>query len=478
MAPQPSAWQQLEGASLDGRVQLGSLLAVDPASSVAAVFAGSAQSRPVYVRFLPLQAGDGPVLERHLEAGFLDHPNLLKCYGSGSFQFEAGSFVYAVVDPWETTLDDVVQPGPLGVAEARRVGLELLDALEYLHSHNLVYCNLHPVTIVRAGGKWKLADYSHMQVAGAGYAAETRRLLAIDPGTPPEAFEGMVSPAWDVWSLAVVLTTAISERPSGDMPRTPQELPEPFATLVLECFQAAPQERATLERVRTLLQSPAEARPKWSVDLPRVVPAAAPSELPSPARRREMFSEPVERRRRFGRKTVTGLVVAALAGTLLMAAMIRGSSREENTPAAAVTEKRSEPPSASRAEREETAVRADATDITHLLDQWVGAVRQRNTAALATLYAPKVDRFYRARNVSRDFVRRERQRDFQRAGTIRRYEITDVETRLQDPGEALVTFNRLWDFTRGPRRSGKTRTQLTLRKLDDAWLITGERDLL
>jgi hypothetical protein len=41
-----------------------------------------------------------------------------------------------------------------------------------------------------------------------------------------------------------------------------------------------------------------------------------------------------------------------------------------------------------------------------------------------------------------------------------------------------VTFDRVWDFARGPRRSGKTRTQLTLKKLDDSWRITSERDFL
>ena len=480
MAAQGS-WQQLEGATLDGWVQLGRLLTVDPARSVAAVFAGAAQSRPVYVRFLPMHPSDGPVMERHLEAGFLDHPHLLKCYGAGAFEVDSVQHVYAVLDPWEATLDDVIRPRALEPEGARVLGLELLDALEFLHRRNLVYCNLNPAAVVRSGGRWKLADYSHMQVTGGGYASETRRLLAIDPGTPPEAFEGIVSPAWDAWSLAVLLTTAISERPSGDAPRGPLELPEPFATLALECFQAAPHERATLERIRALLQQPVEEaapKPKLFAVPPRVEtpPAVAVAE-PSP--RRDIFAEPVPEPRRFGKKTLAGLAAIALVGTLFMAAMIRGSSADENPPSAkAIPAPRPDPAAAARVEREEIALNTDATEITHLLDDWVAAVRNRDAEALAKLYAPRVERFYRSRNVSRDFIRRERTRDLQRAGTIRRYEITDVETRLQQPDEAVVTFNRFWDFARGPRRAGKTRTQLTLKKVEDSWLITGERDFL
>lgn len=483
------SWQQLEGATLDGWVQLGRLLAVDPAPSVAAVFAGAARSRPVYVRFLPLHPSDGPVLERHLEAGFLDHPHLLKCYGAGAFEIDSGQYVYAVVDPWEATLDNVLEPRALEPEGARILGLELLDALEFLHSHNLVYCNLNPAAVVRAGGRWKLADYSHMQVAGGGYAAETRRLLAVDPGTPPEAFEGIVSPAWDAWGLAVLLTTAISERPTGEMPRAPQELLEPFAALALECFQAAPQERGSLERIRVLLQQPvAEAVPKafggpaLIEAQPREAPpraAAPPPAAIRPEPRHEIFSESVPEHRRFGRKTLAGLAAVALVGTLFMAAMIRGSSPDDNPSSArTIPSQKSDPAVPAQAERAAVALNSDVTEITNLLDHWVAAVRERDLAALVSLYAPRLERFYRSSDVSRDYVRRERQRDFERAGTIRRYEISDVETRLQEPDEAVVTFNRVWDFARGPRRSGKTRTQLTLKKLDDSWRITSERDFL
>jgi ketosteroid isomerase-like protein len=485
------SWQQLEGATLDGRIQLGRLLALDPASSVAAVFAGAAGTRPVYVRFLTVHASDGPVLERHLEAGFLDHPHLLKCHGAGSFELDADNFTYVALDPWEATLYKVLEPQALEPEGARVLGLELLDALEFLHSRNLVYCNLQPAAVVRAGARWKLADYSHMQVAGTGYAAETRRLLTIDPGTPPEAFEGIVSPAWDLWSLAVMLTAAISERPSGEMSRVPQDLPEPFASLALECFQAPPQERCGLERARELLNRPVtqplldipvelraaagENRPTGAgapdVRPPEERPKPRPVELP-PLPQRERFADKPKERRWFRRKTIAGVAVAALAGSLFMAAMIRGSSPDQD----AITPPRSIDPE--QAERTETPVDAESIEIRNVLDRWVAAVRERDADSLAALYAPAVDRFYLLENVSREFVRRERQRDLQRAGTIRRYEIGDVQTLLQASGQAVVTFDRAWEFGRGPRRMGKTRTQLVLKKMDDAWLIVSERDLV
>jgi hypothetical protein len=215
--------------------------------------------------------------------------------------------------------------------------------------------------------------------------------------------------------LAVLLTTAIAERPSGDSFRTPQELPEPFAALALECFQASPYERCGLERMRALLRQQVSEAPPQAPEPPQAEPRLMP-----PAAQGGLFTRAVPERRKLGRKTVAGLAAAAIVGTLFMAALIRGSSPAEDTRTVReISQQKPDPAVPGRAERAEAALNSEATEITNLLDRWVAAVRARDTASLIALYAPKVDTFYRARNVGRDFIRGERQRDFRRAGTIR-----------------------------------------------------------
>jgi uncharacterized protein (TIGR02246 family) len=120
-------------------------------------------------------------------------------------------------------------------------------------------------------------------------------------------------------------------------------------------------------------------------------------------------------------------------------------------------------------------VNAEASRITDLLERWVAAARAGDAAAQAVLYAPQVERYFQARNVSRHRVQRDREQAFSKAGKVQRFQIGNVHTTLQGADRALVTFDKEWQFARGG--AGKSRSQLRLRKVDGEWRIASERNL-
>ncbi len=99
--------------------------------------------------------------------------------------------------------------GRLPVRECLNLGLELCEALRYLHSRQLIHRDIKPANIIYVNGMAKLAD-----VGLVTHMAEARRdpkQLGTEGFTPPE---GPGTPTADVYSLGKVLCEA-SLGPAG-----------------------------------------------------------------------------------------------------------------------------------------------------------------------------------------------------------------------------------------------------------------------
>jgi hypothetical protein len=139
------------------------------------------------------------------------------------------------------------------------------------------------------------------------------------------------------------------------------------------------------------------------------------------------------------------------------------------------TEQRAPVEEASRG-REESAP-APASDINGLLNRWRDTVVRGDSNAHAILYAPRMDRFFRRRNVTREMVRREKARMMELYPDVKRYEISDVRVESQRGDEAVVSFRKEWDM-RGDRLfSGAERQRLKLRRIAGDWKIVSEEEL-
>lgn len=247
-------------------------------------------------------------------AARLDHPAVVSVYD------------VAVVDgcPWIVmelvhgrSLGDVLrQEGALDTREAARIGLEVLGALEAAHAAGVLHRDVKPDNVLLGRhNRVVLADFGIAQIEGEATLTHTGAFVGSPEYIAPEQLLGQrPSPASDLWSLGVVLYTAlegVSPFRQDNVPATFQSVlsadPEPpasaegpLAEVIAALLHKDPVHRPDTARVRALLETAVSP------------PALAPT--------RVLHTAEVHRRakrRRFGRKAWIGLgaVVTAAAAT-------------------------------------------------------------------------------------------------------------------------------------------------------------------
>ncbi|HZU27829.1 MAG TPA: nuclear transport factor 2 family protein [Bryobacteraceae bacterium] len=471
-------WREIEGMLIEERFRVGGMLRADPDTLFAVEpLQPGAYDFPLAVRFM--RSDSEPLLDRYTRAMFVTHPNLLPCVSVGRCSIAGAEFVYAVLERAETTLADIEREHALRLDEASELGQQLISALSCLHQRKLIYCNLDPTTVARVGKTWKLSEFSQIRIAGAEYANETRRLLAVSAGIAPEAWAGIVSPAWDAWSLSWLLCCAVEER--GQSPREQASARAPFhpkkrlplARLVDECLKASISERAGLARIGAILESAAPPAPKPA--LPSVEPAPELKPPPVAATRqasnRRTWSAPFR-----PRTVVVALaVIAAIVGAVILLPGRGKSSAAVKTVSRPALSQHSAAKPAPPPDVNPAPVAADSPE--GLLQRWAAALRSGDVAGQMACYSRTVYLFYGEGPISVSDVRRRREQDLARLGKPLHLEIANVTMRTRSPSSVVVTFDETWQFQGPETRSGGMKVQLSMRKTDEGWRISAETKL-
>ncbi|HWD99164.1 MAG TPA: hypothetical protein VG345_09010, partial [Bryobacteraceae bacterium] len=237
-----------------------------------AVFRGTPEAGGSRGAFLWLIESDDDAADtrvnRFLEATFFDHANLLKIHAAGRVEPPAdgrfindGRFLYVVSEPFEYSLGRGERPRPLTPDTLKPVLRHIAAGLGWLHAQGFVYCALRADSVVWTGTAWKLADFSELRIAEKSAPEETRRLLIRqDLYAPPEAYEGVVSPAWDAWSLGQMIQNLFAQeaRATGGNPRV---LPPGAGEMVRELADTDPAQRIGMaDLARRLAEAVAVAR--------------------------------------------------------------------------------------------------------------------------------------------------------------------------------------------------------------------------
>jgi len=568
-------WRELEGRTVDDGLQLGVLHSATPVP----VFTGLYNGKPVMVRFYSDDTETGSIYDRHREAQFLVHPNLLRCLDAGRTTLPDGSStVYGIYERPQAFLSDLADERALNASEARTLCEDVVAGLQHLHQNGLVYCNLDRATVAHAGDRWALCDYSQLRTAGTGYAAETRKLMGSIAGAPPEAFNGVVTPAWDTWSVAHLLRGVFQDpktarelktaNASGRVPRNGSAVPEPFASLASACLVPDPGARCSLNFIEEKLHSVRSTRevepaPVLAAEAERPVRSSADADatvitLPETAEERPVMhgsvrdarplrpqrseresfrlgpaepddvrsgskgpyrpryqqddddSEPTSFFRQFSWRALLAGIVAVFLIALAMGLLRRahgdasspqatGVPQQEQQQAGAapvtngasnnadgrptpVDQSPAAPPSDSGGTRSRVADPSAAdgsaqSQVEDLVRKWAGAFQRRDMNEEMKYYAPRLRRFFQASNVPVSFVEKTKVAALKDAGQIRAYDLSNLETRLDSPGAATVTFDKTWDFAGRLRHTGKVRGELKLEKYGNDWRIVSERDL-
>jgi len=170
-------------------------------------------------------------------AAALAHPHLIRVFESGRCQLGGQDFIFVVMEYAEQTLAQILPNRPLTADEVRELLLPALDALAFLHRKNLVHGQLKPPNFLVVEDQLKLAS-DNIRPAGP----PTARSAKSSVYDPPEARDGSLSAAGDIWGLGVVIVEALTQSPpawtdqAAGTVSLPAALPATYVDIVRRCL--------------------------------------------------------------------------------------------------------------------------------------------------------------------------------------------------------------------------------------------------
>jgi serine/threonine-protein kinase len=219
--------------------------------------------QPVALKLLSVGAGGtGPERQAYLRyareaeaAGRLRHPNIVALHDADP---SLGLFVLELM-PGGTLAERVAAEGPLSLAHARRLALDLLAALGAAHERGIVHRDVKPANVFYdAAGNAKLGDFGAAHLADFGQTQTGGFFGTVAFMAPEQITGGAIGVAADLYALGVTLFVALTGRPAflgpdlvaqhlGEAPPAPSsrrgELPRAVDEVLARALAKAPGDR-------------------------------------------------------------------------------------------------------------------------------------------------------------------------------------------------------------------------------------------
>jgi len=186
----------------------------------------------------------------------IQHPHIVRLYEA--LETETRLFIIMELVPGGELLSYITGCGALTEAESRRIFLQIVSAVKYLHNNNIIHRDIkHKNILIDKDKNIKLIDF------GLSNYIETQSMRTTFCGTPAYAAPEMIlareynGPEVDVWSLGVVLFSMIVGkfpfRHVADIIEGKFELPPGINPVIKDLLQrmlsVEPKKRATLEAI-------------------------------------------------------------------------------------------------------------------------------------------------------------------------------------------------------------------------------------
>jgi eukaryotic-like serine/threonine-protein kinase len=250
-------WTEYEGRTIDGDFPLTKLLRPEGRSAFFSTSNGT--GTPTVIRLIESHFDDDEILARWRGVEALNHANLVKLKKFGQVTVDETPLVYAVMEPVEANLGEIVSQGRLSVAETRELANSLVSALEALHANGFVHEHVEPSNVLAVGEVVKLRSDCIREA--------------------PEGEEGRALKRRDVHDFAVVVLQAMTQYKTLEGAARDLPLAAPFDQMVrkgmngewgLKEISAALQSSEPVKRVAT------PATPAKAAAPVKPVAAAAP----------------------------------------------------------------------------------------------------------------------------------------------------------------------------------------------------------
>jgi hypothetical protein len=332
-------WTEYEGRTIDGAYPLTKLIRPEGRSAFFSTSNGT--GTPTVIRLIESHFDGDEILTRWRGVAALNHPNLVKLKSFGNVMVDETSLVYAVMEPVEANLAEILKERRLTELETRQVATSLLAAIEALHSNGFVHEHVVPENVLAVGDVIKLRSDC------------IREAL--------EGEEGVALKRKDVRDYATVLLQALTQQRTLENATRNLPLPAPFEQIVrkgmsgewgLAQIGVALKPSATIAQalaraaVKTdsPVEKPAGATPKAAPPSDAASSVASPSVAPSsatpPSVSRRIRVPVDEEPRRLGPRGIAygvGTLLILLLGWYFVHSRSASSSRasQQKTPAAA-----------------------------------------------------------------------------------------------------------------------------------------------
>jgi eukaryotic-like serine/threonine-protein kinase len=249
-------WNEYEGRIVADQFPLIKLLEPEGRSAFFSTKNGS--DAPAVIRLIEAHFDEPEILARWNAVSKIDQSNLVKLGKFGQTTLDETALLYAVMEPSDATLADILKERPLSTKETMQVATSLIPAIEALHAQGLVHEHVEPRNIFAVGEAVKLRSDCVREV--------------------PEGADANEFKARDVHDLAIVLLQALTQQRKLHPGTT---LPAPFHEIVTNGISGAwglPQISSALA-IAAPSKQPAPSSP---VPAPAKAPAhTAP--IPAPA---------------------------------------------------------------------------------------------------------------------------------------------------------------------------------------------------
>ncbi len=211
----------------------------------------------------------------HMSA--LRHPNLVAHIDSGMLTQDDGA-VYLVIDLCDESLREHCERQTSGTMRPERLAGLIGDigaGLDYLHQSGRVHRDLKPGNILRAGDRWKVADFGLVRDLSRSGVYHLQSLVGSPRYMAPEFFsDGTVGPAADIWAVGVIVheimtgqTVYRGEGPAyiHSVTSGPPEIAPGLAPttedLIRRCLDPEPDRRPAAADLAAILAGTAPAQP-------------------------------------------------------------------------------------------------------------------------------------------------------------------------------------------------------------------------